>query len=146
MTKRLDVFTDGACSQFAASSGRGGWAAIAVFKGHVLSFKGAEENTTNNRMEMTAMLKILERLAKSPWPLDEVLVHSDSQYAIRMFDGTYKVKAKTANQDLIQRYRELEEALAAKGTKVRFQWVRGHSGHVYNEMADQLAESMLQGL
>ena len=145
MVKRLDVFTDGACSQFAASSGRGGWAAVAVFKGHVLSWKGAEESTTNNRMEMTAMLKVLERLAKSPWKLDEVLIHSDSQYAIRMFDGTYKVKAKTANQDLIGRYRELEQSLGAKGTKVCFQWLRGHSGHVHNEMADQLAQGMLYG-
>jgi ribonuclease HI len=140
MAKRLDVFCDGACMQFAASSGRGGWAAVLVYKGEILRLKGAVANTTNNRMEMEAVLQALERINKEPHCVDEVVVYSDSKVTVNVFSGERKGKANT---DLIARFKVLQGSLADKGTTVRLQWTKGHNGHVYNEMADQLAEAQL---
>jgi ribonuclease HI len=142
LAKGLDVFTDGACAQFAASTGRGGWAAVLVFKGMVLRVTGAVPDTTSNRMEMTAVLEALDRINKEPHCVDEVVIYSGSMITVNVFSGTWKGKANT---DLIARFKVFQGSLADKGTTIRLQWLRGHSGHVYNQLADQLAQGMLYG-
>ncbi len=135
--KRIDIFTDGACK---GNPGPGGWGAILRMGAHEKEMSGGEAETTNNRMEMMAVIKALTAL-KEPC---EVTVHTDSRYVI---DGMTKwlagwikrgwknaAKQPVKNDDL---WREMMEAIAPH--KVRWQWVKGHAGHAENERADRLA-------
>ncbi|WP_298724162.1 ribonuclease HI [uncultured Ferrovibrio sp.] len=135
----VEIFTDGACL---GNPGPGGWAAILRFRGNEKELSGAEPETTNNRMELMAVIEALEAL-KRPCT---VTIYADSRYVI---DGATKWlqswKARgwktadrkpTKNVDLWQRYEE-----AAKPHQITWQWVQGHSGHVENERVDQLARA-----
>lgn len=133
----VEIFTDGACR---GNPGPGGWGAILRSGSREKELWGGEAATTNNRMELTAVIRALEAL-KRPSRVD---VHTDSQYVqkgISEWIHTWKRKAwKTAdrkpvkNEDL---WRRLDE-LAARH-RVEWHWVRGHSGHPENERADELA-------
>ncbi len=133
----VEIFTDGACS---GNPGPGGWGAILRAKGREKELSGAEKNTTNNRMEMMAVIAGLESL-KRPC---QVKVVTDSQYVMRgmreWLPGWKKRNWKTAgnkpvkNVDLWQR---LEQAAAPH--QIEWEWVRGHQGHPDNERADRLA-------
>jgi len=135
----VDIFTDGACL---GNPGPGGWACILRFRGQEREMAGNEPATTNNRMELTAVIMALESL-KRPCP---VHVHSDSKYVIEgatRWLRQWKARGwKTAdrkptkNVDLWQRYE-----LAAAAHKIEWTWVRGHSGHVENERVDVLART-----
>jgi len=137
MTQRVLVHTDGACR---GNPGPGGWGAILEQGSHRKTLYGAEVLTTNNRMELTAVIRALEAL-KRPC---KVRLYSDSRYVLQGITEwlpNWKLKGwKTAarkpvlNSDLWQ---ELD-ALAAKHD-VEWHWVKGHSGHAGNEAADQLA-------
>jgi len=137
----VEAFTDGACS---GNPGPGGWGAILRFRGVEKELSGAEEKTTNNRMELMAAIAALEAL-KRP---SVVNVHTDSTYlrdGITKWIHAWKAKGwRTAdkkpvkNVDLWQR---LE--LAAAPHKVAWHWVRGHDGHAENERADALARQAL---
>ncbi len=137
--KQVDIFTDGACKR---NPGPGGWAAILRMGGHEKELTGGEPDTTNNRMEMTAVLRGLAAL-KEPCA---VTVHTDSRYVIdgmtQWIFGWQKrgwvnaAKKPVANEDL---WREL--IAAARPHKVRWEWVKGHSGHPENERADALASA-----
>ena len=134
---QVDIFTDGACS---GNPGPGGWGAILRAKGTERELSGGEKDTTNNRMEMMAVIAGLEALQRQC----KVKITTDSQYVMKgmmewlpswkkrnwMTAGKKPVK----NVDLWQR---LEKA--AEGHKLEWEWVRGHQGHVENERADQLA-------
>ena len=134
---RVFLFTDGACS---GNPGPGGWGALLRYRGREKELSGAEPATTNNRMELLAVIHGLESL-KRP-----VRVHicTDSQYVMKGITEwlpAWKRRGwKTAdrqpvkNMDLWQR---LEAALAPH--QVEWQWVRGHNGHPENERVDQLA-------
>lgn len=122
-TKHVKLYSDGACS---GNPGPGGWAAILQWNGHEREVVGRERQTTNNRMELTAILEGLKPL-REPC---SVTVYTDSQYAIGIMGG-WKRKA---NHDLL---RELD-ALCAEHS-VTFQYLRGHAGHPLNERADELA-------
>ncbi len=135
--KRIDIFTDGACK---GNPGPGGWGAILRMGAHEKEMSGGEPETTNNRMEMMAVIKALNALKE---PCD-VTVHTDSRYVI---DGMTKwlagwlkrgwknaAKQPVKNDDL---WRAMMEAVAPH--KVRWQWVKGHAGHAENERADRLA-------
>ena len=135
--KRIDIFTDGACK---GNPGPGGWGAILHMGAHEKEMSGGEPETTNNRMEMMAVIKALNALKE---PCD-VTVHTDSRYVI---DGMTKwlagwlkrgwknaAKQPVKNDDL---WRAMMEAVAPH--KVRWQWVKGHAGHAENERADRLA-------
>jgi len=135
--KRIDIFTDGACK---GNPGPGGWGAILRMGAHEKEMSGGEPETTNNRMEMMAVIKALNALKE---PCD-VTVHTDSRYVI---DGMTKwlagwlkrgwknaAKQPVKNDDL---WRAMMEAVALH--KVRWQWVKGHAGHAENERADRLA-------
>jgi ribonuclease HI len=135
--KQVDIFTDGACK---GNPGPGGWAAILRSAGHEKELVGGEPATTNNRMEMTAVLRGLSAL-KEPCA---VTVHTDSRYVIdgmtQWIFGWQKrgwvnaAKKPVANEDL---WREL--IAAARPHKISWQWVKGHAGHPENERADALA-------
>lgn len=136
---KIDVFTDGACS---GNPGPGGWGAILRTKGIEKELSGGEKDTTNNRMEMMAVIVALEALTRPC----EVTVTTDSQYVIKgmqeWLPGWKKrnwltaAKKPVKNVDLWQR---MEKAAAIHN--LDWVWVRGHQGHVENERADQLAVS-----
>lgn len=143
--KKLDIYTDGACS---CNPGKGGWGAVLVYKGAEKEISGAEKQTTNNRMELTAVIKALQ-LLKEPC---EVNLTTDSKYVCDAVNkgwvygwkkkGWIKSDKKPAlNVDL---WEELLEQL--KIHDVTFNWVKGHNGHPYNERCDKLAVSEYQRL
>ena len=120
----IDIYTDGSCI---VNPGPGGWAAI-VFDGEskrVLS--GGDQKTTNNRMEILAVVKGLQTVPEA----SDVTVYSDSQYVINTMTRNWK---RNANQDL---WEQLDAEVNKRA--VKWQWVRGHSGHPLNEEVDKLA-------
>jgi len=133
MEEVVDIYTDGACS---GNPGPGGWGAILRANGHEKEIWGGEPETTNNRMEMMAVIRALGALKR---PV-AVRVHTDSQYVqkgISEWIHGWKArgwktasKAPVKNADL---WRALDEA--ASRHKVQWLWVRGHSGHPENERA-----------
>jgi ribonuclease HI len=133
----VQLFTDGACS---GNPGPGGWGAILRCKGVEKELKGGENPTTNNRMEMMAVLEGLNALSRSC----TVEVYTDSEYVKKgMTEWLRGWKArgwKTADRKPVKNddlWKALEQAAARH--KVTWHWVRGHSGHPENERADQLA-------
>jgi len=145
----VSLFTDGAC---AGNPGPGGWGAILRYKGREKELSGGEHSTTNNRMELTAVIKGLEAL-KQPC---RVSVHSDSRYIVDAINKGWLENWKTQdwrrgkgarqgrgtpvlNTDLWQRLVDLLEV-----HQVEFNWVPGHVGHPENERADHLAVSMIE--
>ena len=128
------LFTDGACS---GNPGPGGWGALLRCRGQEKELSGAEPATTNNRMELLAVIVGLEALKQ---PGMEVLVVSDSKYVIDsveqgwVFDWEKKNFAKKKNPDLWKRF-----LVIYRQHKVKFQWIRGHNGHPQNELCDRLA-------
>ena len=133
----VEIFTDGACK---GNPGPGGWGALLRLGSEEKEIFGGEPDTTNNRMELTAVIEALATLKRTC----EVTVHTDSQYVqkgITEWIHGWKArgwktaaKAPVKNADLWRRL----DALAAKH-RVQWKWVRGHSGHVENERADVLA-------
>ncbi len=139
----IDIFTDGACS---GNPGPGGWGAILRYGGHEREIFGGEPATTNNRMELTAVIKALEALKRQSL----VRVHTDSKYVM---DGATKWlkrwKAngwKTADKKPV-RNDDLWRALDAQLEQhaVHWLWVAGHSGHAENDRADALARAAIPG-
>ena len=138
--KKLDIYTDGSCRK---NPGPGGWGAVLVFNGQELELCGGESETTNNRMELTAVIKALSKL-KSPC---EVTLTTDSKYVC---DGIMKGWARSwkkkgwkkgdgspaLNPDLWAELLDLCDV-----HKVNFVWVKGHAGHPYNERCDAMAQT-----
>lgn len=135
--KRVTLYTDGACS---GNPGPGGWAALAFYDQHERAISGGEAHTTNNRMELMAVIRGLT-LLKAPC---EVTIVTDSKYVMDGFTqwlpGWEKRGWKTADKKPVKNV-ELWQALkaAAAPHRLRWQWVKGHSGDVHNERVDQLA-------
>ncbi len=118
------IHTDGACK---GNPGQGGWGAVIEQDGNQTIISGGEPHTTNNRMEMTAVIKGLEAIdSHAP-----VLISSDSTYVINTMTKGWKRKA---NHDLWEQLDRL-----VKGRDVSWRWVRGHSGERGNELADSAA-------
>ncbi|BAL24741.1 ribonuclease HI [Azoarcus sp. KH32C] len=135
--EKVEIFTDGACS---GNPGPGGWGAILRSGPHEKEIWGGEPQTTNNRMELLAVIRALE-LLKRPVA---ARVHTDSQYVqkgISEWIHGWKARGwKTAAREPVKNadlWRELDAA--ASRHKVSWIWVRGHAGHVENERADALA-------
>ena len=135
--KKVEIFTDGACK---GNPGPGGWGVLLRMGSHEKELSGNEPDTTNNRMEMTAVLRSLGALIEPC----HVRLHTDSRYVIdgmtKWIHGWQKrgwinaSKKPVRNADL---WHELIEA--AKAHEIEWIWVRGHSGHVENERVDRLA-------
>ncbi|MFN7213384.1 MAG: ribonuclease HI [Lysobacteraceae bacterium] len=140
--KSIEIHTDGACL---GNPGPGGWAALLRFNGVEKELCGGEPQTTNNRMELMAAISALEALRQ---PCEAVL-HSDSKYVLQGIEEwlpSWKRKGwKTAgggavkNQDLWQRL-----DAARQPHRIRWQWVKGHAGHVDNERVDALARAQAE--
>ncbi|MEY4238113.1 MAG: ribonuclease [Pseudomonadota bacterium] len=135
--KRVEVFTDGACK---GNPGPGGWGAVLRMGQHEREMSGHEAHTTNNRMELTAVIRALDAL-KEPC---HVALHTDSRYVI---DGITKwifgwqkngwknsQKKPVLNADLWQELLESRQR-----HRIDWIWVKGHDGHPENERADRLA-------
>jgi ribonuclease HI len=135
--EKVKIYTDGACK---GNPGPGGYGCIIVRNGETLELKGGEKETTNNIMEMTAAIVALQQL---PEP-SEVELTTDSQYLVKgmteWVDGWLRKnwvnssKQPVKNKDLWLELLELNER-----HRIKWIWVRGHSGHPENERADALA-------
>ena len=133
----VDIYTDGACK---GNPGVGGWGALLQYDGKTRELYGGDARTTNNRMELTAVIRALEALKRRC----RVRLHTDSQYVqlgITKWIHDWKRrgwrtsdKKPVKNADL---WRELDEL--AGEHDIEWVWVRGHSGHDGNERADELA-------
>jgi ribonuclease HI len=140
----VDLFTDGACS---GNPGPGGWAAILRIGERERELSGGEAQTTNNRMELMGVISGLEAL-KRPCT---VTIHTDSKYVLdgasKWIHGWKKNGWRTADKKPVKNV-ELWQRLdaAQKAHKLRWIWVKGHSGHVENERADELARSEIAKL
>lgn len=135
----IRIYTDGAAQ---GNPGPGGYGAILKFNGHVKELSQGYRLTTNNRMELLAVIVALEALKKLGM---SVTIYSDSKYVVDAIEKRWlwgwekKNFAKKANADLWQRYIPLHTRYAPK-----FVWVKGHAGHPENERCDQLAVSASQ--
>lgn len=137
--KEIEIYTDGSCKK---NPGPGGWGAILVYGGREKELCGGERDTTNNRMELTAVISALEALKEEC----KVTITTDSKY---VSDGITKGWAKSwkakgwkkadkspaLNPDLWDRLLSLCDK-----HEVKFVWVKGHAGHPYNERCDALAQ------
>ena len=136
--KKVNIYTDGACS---GNPGPGGWGAVLVYRGIEREMSGGEASTTNNRMELTAVIRALSAL-KEPC---EVELCSDSKYVLDALtkgwaagwrrNGWRKADKKPAlNADLWEQLLDLVET-----HEMTYVWVKGHEGHPYNERCDAMA-------
>ena len=136
--KIVQIYTDGACS---GNPGPGGWGAILCYNGHEKELSGGERNTTNNRMELTAVISALEAL-KEPC---EVELYSDSKYVIdalskgwakswRAKNWIKSDKKPALNPDLWEKLLTLTEK-----HELHYHWVKGHADNEYNNRCDKLA-------
>ncbi|MFZ6689845.1 ribonuclease HI [Undibacterium sp. SXout11W] len=134
---KIEIYTDGACK---GNPGVGGWGALLVAGDKEKELCGGEKETTNNRMELMAVIQALGAL-KRPC---HITLHTDSQYVLKGITEWitgWKAKGwKTASKAPVKNV-DLWQALdAAQSThKIEWRWVRGHTGHHGNERADQLA-------
>ncbi|WP_415881410.1 ribonuclease HI [Neptuniibacter sp. QD72_48] len=142
--KIVEIFTDGACK---GNPGPGGWGAVMRYGDAEKQLWGGEQDTTNNRMELLAAIKALETLNRPC----EVVLTTDSQYVrqgiTEWIDGWKKrgwknsQKKPVKNADLWQRLDK-----ATEPHSIDWRWVKGHSGHPENELADQLANRGVEEL
>jgi ribonuclease HI len=140
--QHVEIFTDGSCK---GNPGPGGWAALLRLGRHEKELTGSEPDTTNNRMEMTAVVRALKALTRPC----TVALHSDSKYVIegmtKWIDGWQKKGWKTASKKPVRNadlWHELIEAAAPH--RIDWIWVKGHDGHVENERVDVLASAAAQ--
>ncbi|HUL19646.1 MAG TPA: ribonuclease HI [Steroidobacteraceae bacterium] len=140
----IQIYTDGACR---GNPGPGGWAALLMLGAHEKELSGAEEHTTNNRMELTAVIRALQALKR---PVT-ARIYTDSQYVMRgIMEWLPAWKARgwrtagrkpVKNQDLWERL----DALSAQH-RLEWQWVKGHAGVPGNERVDLLANEAIDAM
>ena len=138
MAKKIEIYTDGACS---GNPGPGGWGAVLRYKGIEKELSGGEQNTTNNRMELTAVIEALRAL-KEPCM---ITLYTDSKYVSDAFNqgwiyGWMKKDWKKADGKPVMN-RELWQQLYAlwKQHDITLVWVKGHADNYYNNRCDALA-------
>ncbi len=135
--KTIEIFTDGACR---GNPGPGGWGVLLRYGAHEKTLHGAELLTTNNRMELRAVIEALKSVKETC----EINVTTDSQYVRQgMLEWLTKWKKnnwRTSNKEPVKNqdlWQELDQLVQSH--QVKWHWVKGHSGHPENEMADELA-------
>ncbi len=145
MVARVEIFTDGACS---GNPGVGGWGAILRYKTTEKELSGGELDTTNNRMELTAVIKALSALKTNC----NISLYTDSQYVMKGITEwldkwkaagwrTSNKKQPVKNVDLWQLLDELVQK-----HEIRWIWIKGHNGHAENERCDALARAEVEKL
>lgn len=142
--KRIEIFTDGACR---GNPGPGGWGALLRYGDKLRELKGGEPDTTNNRMEMMAVIQALSAL-REPC---EVVLTTDSQYVLKgiteWLPGWKQRGWKTASKQPVKNedlWRRLDTLCSQH--RIDWRWVKGHSGHAENERVDQLANDSIDAL
>lgn len=136
--KKITLYTDGACS---GNPGKGGWGALLMYNGTKKEISGAEMNTTNNKMEITAVIQGLKQL-KEPCEVD---VYSDSAYVVNAFEQNWiekwqKNNWKTSNKKEVKNIDLWLELITLTTVhKVKFIKVKGHADNEYNNRCDKLA-------
>lgn len=135
------IWTDGACS---GNPGPGGWGVLIKNRDFSQKFNGGEPNTTNNRMELMAVIKALENVKFN----SKIKIYTDSQYVkngITIWITTWKNKNWRTSSNKEVKNRDLWEKLdkLVGHHEIRWEWIRGHSGNIKNEIADQLARSAI---
>ncbi len=139
----LLIYTDGGCS---GNPGPGGWAYVIIEENGSKGFSGGEKGTTNNRMELTAVIKAFESILKNEkYSKARIHLNTDSQYVkngiTKWINNWIKNGWKTAakqpvkNQDLWKILKELSDQL-----EIQWHWVKGHSGNKYNEECDSMVK------
>lgn len=141
---KVYIYTDGACR---GNPGPGGWGCLLRYKGKEKKLSGAVAQTTNNRMELQAAIEALRAINRSM----QIELYTDSQYlrqGITIWLPAWKKKQwrkadgkPVKNSDLWQQLDEL-----VKGHTINWHWVKGHAGHVENEIADELATKAIDSL
>ena len=141
--ENVTIYTDGACS---GNPGPGGWGAVLIYKGYKKEIWGSEQNTTNNIMELTAVVEALKKLKYEC----RVELYSDSAYVVNAFDKGWiynwvKNDWKTSDKKPVKN-KELWEELYALTKKhdVTFIKVKGHADNMYNNRCDELATSAIK--
>ncbi len=137
MTESVIIYTDGACR---GNPGPGGWGVVLSYSGTTKELYGGEYQTTNNRMELLAVINALESLTR-PCVVE---LHSDSKYVLQgiteWLENWKKRGWKTANKSAVKNedlWRRLDAA--RESHQIEWNWVKGHSGNTGNDRADQLA-------
>jgi len=138
MQKKIEIYTDGSCI---GNPGPGGWASLFLDSSQnkiLKKISGKNISTTNNRMEMTAVIKAIQYMQKNFIAPEKykIIIHSDSSLIVQTINSGWKRKA---NLDL---WLELEEA--KKNLDVEFRWVKGHSTNKYNQECDRLARGQAE--
>ncbi|MBO4284667.1 MAG: ribonuclease HI [Alphaproteobacteria bacterium] len=145
MEKRVEIYTDGACSQ---NPGVGGWAAVLRYKDVQKEISGGALETTNNRMELTAVIEALKALKTHC----NITLYTDSKYVMsgitEWLVNWKKNNWKTANKKNAVKNIDLWQTLDALCAKheIRWVWVKGHAGNPLNERVDELARAEVQNL
>lgn len=141
MQSKIQLYTDGSSR---GNPGPGGYGAVLLFGSHHKELSQGFRRTTNNRMELWAVIAGLEAIKNKEWP---VTVYSDSQYVVNSVEkGWLKNWIKTdfkgdkKNKDLWKHYNEL-----AKSFTINFVWVKGHANNPYNNRCDELATAAADG-
>lgn len=143
--EKVIIYTDGACS---GNPGPGGWGAILMYQGNKKEISGGEKDTTNNIMELTAVIEGLKAL-KYPC---EVELYSDSAYVVNAFDKGWiynwvKNSWKTAGKEPVKNQELWQELYALTKThNVKFHKVKGHSDNEYNNRCDELARNAINNI
>jgi ribonuclease HI len=134
---KISIYTDGACR---GNPGKGGWGALLEYNGKVKEINGYSEETTNNIMELTAVIESLKILKRSC----DIIITTDSQYVkngITKWIHNWKKNGwKTANKKPVKNkalWMLLDKSII--GHRIEWAWIKGHSGHPQNERADELA-------
>ena len=141
MTDHIKIYTDGASR---GNPGRGGYGVILMYNHHRKEMSGAFRLTTNNRMELLAVIEGLKAITKTNIPIH---IYSDSQYVVnsvekKWLDGWIKnnFKGGKKNPDLWKLYHEI-----AKSFVIKFHWVKGHADNPFNNRCDELATQAADG-
>lgn len=148
---RVRIYTDGACSE---NPGPGGWAAVFNTPDKCYTITGNEQSTTNNRMELMAVIKTLEKIVKieaGKSEHHEYEIYSDSAYVVNTINNhwieTWRAnnwkttkREDVKNRDLWERFSSIRRKLGELGVNVNLIKIKGHAGNTFNELVDKLAK------
>jgi len=137
MSDIIEIYTDGSCL---GNPGPGGWGAILLYKEHQKKISGSKSDTTNNQMELKAVIEAL-RMLKNP---SKIIIYTDSQYVkngLTTWIKKWKINGwRTANKKPIKNlefWKDLEKE--CEEHQIEWRWVKAHAGNKFNEMVDDLA-------